>query len=565
MNKNRTAYGRFRAYVSSHKIISSVVALVCIAIIYIIYRSAAAANTEPVYTLSPAHIGSMKEIVSGTGQISASNQTDITSQVSGTITSIKSAVGQEVHKGDLIATIDTKNAAISLANARLALDKLLAPPKTADLSNTTNNLAEAYSKAFNSASTVYLDLPAIMAGLKDLLYGQSSFLSDQKSTYLIPTARTQRDSAASAYDRAVASYVTSLAEFKSVSRESATSSLDQMFADTTDTVRRAAEAVTVAQNTVTYLRTYQPDYDPQTATTAASNVNSWASQANSDLAGLITAVNSVKSSQNTLTTLVNGSDPLDIQSARLSLQQAQDTYNEYFIRAPYDGIIGRIPANVFGQASGGTVIATIVGKQKVATISLDEVDAASVKTGQPVAISFDAIPGLNATGTVAVVDQIGTVSSGVVSYGIKIGVDTQDDRIKPGMSVNTNITTDVQDNVLLVPSSAVKSQGRMSYVQVLPSSAMGSSTRSFGSSTRSFTVSSTLKPEQVTVTTGKSDGTNTIILSGLKQGQLVITKTSAASSAQTSSAPSILSSIGARAGTGGSTRSSTGTARPPSN
>jgi hypothetical protein len=55
----------------------------------------------------------------------------------------------------------------------------------------------------------------------------------------------------------------------------------------------------------------------------------------------------------------------------------------------------------------------------------------------------------------------------------------------------------------------------------------------------------------VTVVTGLSDDTNTEIVSGLNRGQLVVTRTIAASAAQTTTAPSLLSGLGARTGAGG--------------
>ena len=56
------------------------------------------------------------------------------------------------------------------------------------------------------------------------------------------------------------------------------------------------------------------------------------------------------------------------------------------------------------------------------------------------------------------IDAIGTVSQGVVSYNVQITFDTQDSRIKPGMSASVNIITNTQQNVLTVPNSAVKTK-----------------------------------------------------------------------------------------------------------
>jgi HlyD family secretion protein len=607
MTSSHSLFAKIRHAIDAHKVISTIIIIILLAGGYYWYHSASTANAEPQYALSAARFGTLMQTVTGTGQVSASNQTDIQSQVSGTIESIDVSVGQSVTAGQLIATIDSTNAALTLKNARLSLAKLTEAPKSTDLSNAENSLGKSYSDAFNSASGIYLDLPAIMAGMKDLLYSQGGFLSDGQSSYLNTTARGYRDAAGREYDAAVNQYTSSLAEFKGLSRSSATSSIDQMLSDTQTTIQDVAKAVTDAQNTVTYISTSLPNYDPKGAATASTNVNGWATQSNSDLASLVSAVNGIESSANSLTNLTNGADMLDVEAAQLSVEQAQRAYDNYFIRAPYDGIIGRIPVNVYGQAGGSTVMATIIGQQKIASISLNEVDAAKVKSGQTVMITFDAIDNLNATGTVEQIDQVGTVTQGVVSYAVKILIDTTDPRIKPGMSVNTTIVTNREDNVLLVPSAAVKTQGNTSYVQVLDQSvvrsalsaaggASASTTRQFGgtnrgsfaSSTGQFgnlgsfasstgsstsgrgfssttgsgfggsgvgrqtglTISTVTLPTRVNVTIGDSDDTNTVILSGLNRGQFVVTRTITAGSAQTA-APSILSTLGGGRGPGG--------------
>ncbi len=612
MKKN--IFGRIKDYAVTHKFTSTIIVIIIVAGGYYWYHTATSIASLPQYALSSVRNGSIIQTVSGTGQVSASNQTDIQSQVSGTIESIDVSVGQAVSAGDLIATIDSTDAKLSLDNAQISFAKLTEPAKATDISNALNNLAKSYNDGFSSASTIYLDLPAIMSGLKDLLYGQTGFLSDQNATYLSSTARAMRDISGVEYDAAVLQYQKSLAEFRGLTRSSATSSLDSAYTDTFETIQMVAKSATDAQNAITFIVNTQPNYQPKSVSTAASSINTWTAQANSDLSSLASSQNSIQNNKNTYTTLVNGADQYDIQSAQVSLAQQQKTYANYFIKAPYDGVIGRIPVNVYGQASGGTTIATIVGTQMQATISLDEVSAAKVKVGQSATITFNAISGLTATGTVSVVDQIGTVTSGVVSYGIKITINTQDDRIRPGMSINTNITTYEKDSVLIVPNSAVKTQGSTNYVQIFdqatvasslgasstgrifasstrPYQQTGSSTSSpantfTGSSTRQYTgqnsgngggraitITTSLQPVQTTVVTGDSDDTNTEIVSGLTRGQFVVTKTLAGSATQMSTtAPSLLSSLsGGRAGAtgGGATRALTGggggAARPAGN
>ena len=585
-------FSSIKNWTLKHKVYSTGIIIIILIAGYYTYRALFVPAAVPQYSLSPVRIGSIVQTVSGTGQVTSLNQTDVKSQVSGTIKSINVSVGQHVQKGDLLATIDATTAALDLANAKIAFAKLTQPAKAADTVNATNNLDRAYSDGFNAVSTTFLDLPTVMSGMKDLLYGQSGFLGDQKSSHLTTTAQSYRQQAGASYDLASNQYATVIDEYKNLTRTSATSSIEQLITDSYSLAKNTAIALQNTQNTITFITTSQSDYYPKDAVTASANVNSWSSQINSDLTSLLSSQNNISSNKNTLNTLMTGADPLDIQSQQVSLQQKQQAYDNYFIRAPFDGVIGRIPVNVYDQASGSSIIATIVGDQKISNISLNEVDAAKVQNGQLVNITFDAIDSFTATGTVSSVDQVGTVSSGVVSYGVRIIINTTDSRIKPGMSVNTSIVTKQIDNVLIVPSTAIKTSGKTHYVETvpIPAGTFGSSTSgmsqynrasnstastspdaSYSATTtgsfirgngskmgRGVTVSTATTPTQITVTIGDTDDTNTEIIDGLTRGQFVITKTVAAGSAQTTAAPSILSSLGAQRGATGGIRTGGG-------
>ncbi len=114
-------------------------------------------------------------------------------------------------------------------------------------------------------------------------------------------------------------------------------------------------------------------------------------------------------------------------------------------------------------------------------------------------------------------DTTGAVTQGVVSYGVQITLDTQDSRVKAGMTVNADIQTAVHANVLTVPSGAVKTVNGSSYVLVFnpPLASAGGISG----------VTSTVAPVQVPVTVGISDDTNVEILSGLTAGEQVVTRT----------------------------------------
>ncbi len=205
-----------------------------------------------------------------------------------------------------------------------------------------------------------------------------------------------------------------------------------------------------------------------------------------------------------------GADELDIRAKKITVQQkeeallsAQQNLADYYIRAPFAGTLTEVNIAKGDNVSGSTVITTLITDQKIAEVTLNEIDVAQVKTEQKATLKFDAVEDLSITGEVVEVDTLGAVTQGVVSYGIKIAFDVQDERIKPGMSVSATIIIESKQNVLLAPISAVKTMGNSSYVEILING----------------------QPQRQTVTTGSSNDTMIEIVDGLSEGDQVITQT----------------------------------------
>lgn len=205
-----------------------------------------------------------------------------------------------------------------------------------------------------------------------------------------------------------------------------------------------------------------------------------------------------------------------VRTAQAQLETAQNNYNDNVITAPFDGRIAVMNVQKGDQVSGSTIIATLITNEKIATLSLNEVDAAKIKVGDKVITTFDAIDGLSITGKVAQIDMLGTVSQGVVTYTVKVSFDTQDDRVKPDMSANCEIITDVKTDVIAVPNASVKtSNDGSSYVQMLDNNG---------------------QPQNKTVEIGIANDSMTEIVSGLNEGDKVVAQTiTTGTTAQTTS------------------------------
>lgn len=205
-----------------------------------------------------------------------------------------------------------------------------------------------------------------------------------------------------------------------------------------------------------------------------------------------------------------------ISGAQANLNNASLTYQltSGTIVVPTTGIISDLlitkgmqigSSNTISGSSTNTsnqAIASVkTGNSTTLTVNVAEVDSPKVKVGQKATITFDALSGKSFTGIVVEIDTTGTVSSGVTTYTALIELDSTNSDIFPNMNATANIITNVDDNVLLVPSAAVSTLGTNSTVRVLKNGQITT----------------------VDVATGDSSDSQTVIKSGLSEGDVVVT------------------------------------------
>ena len=171
--------------------------------------------------------------------------------------------------------------------------------------------------------------------------------------------------------------------------------------------------------------------------------------------------------------------------------------------------------------------------QVTASVNLTEIDVVKARPGLKATITMDAFPGKTFTGQILAINTNGSVTSGVTNYPTIIVFDSGLANMYPNMSVTANIIIDSRDDVVTVPTSAIKTNAvtGVSTVQILKNN----------------------QPSTVAVTTGLTDGTNTEITSGVSENDVVITsttsKTTTAKSSTTTSG-SVFGGSGVRVGGG---------------
>ena len=558
-------------FLGKHKILSLIAVVLLAAGGYYGFTALKGSSTQTRYVLAAAEKGSIITTVSGSGQVSASKQVDIKATVSGDVLSVSATVGQEVKKGQLIAQLDStsaqksvRDAEISLESAKLSLEKLQQPVDELTILQSENSLAQSkqtkkdaeddleksYQDGFSAVETIFTNLPNLMVRLKSTIVGTSyqnniSYYVNAGKDYDANMAK-YGEKASVSYQKAVDEYEDNFNDYLAVNGSSDNSEISSLINKTVVTVNDVAEAIKDDSSLISHLYDVVPSTQGQTISDPKlASLNADAATVKTYLASATAAKNSIESYEQavsnadrtisektaSLAKLKEGPDELELRSQNISIGQREDSLadakeklNDYSIRAPFDGVIAAMNVSqgdsIASISSYGT-IATIITKNRVAEISMNEVDAATVKIGQKATLTFDAIDGLTITGTISEIDTIGTVSQNVVTYSAKIVFDAEDDRVKPGMSVTASIITDAKQDLLLVPSAAIKSGTDGSYyVEVLDANFLSGQ-----DATSTSGAISSVAPTKKTVETGSSDDSMVEITSGISEGDLVVVKT----------------------------------------
>lgn len=150
-----------------------------------------------------------------------------------------------------------------------------------------------------------------------------------------------------------------------------------------------------------------------------------------------------------------------LSQTRASLNQAQVNLGYTQITSPIDGIVisrnvdpGQTVASSMNAPTLYVIAADLTKMQVVANI--DESDVGRMRPGQHVTFRVDAFPTDVFTGTVEQVRLQPTVVQNVVVYSTVIAVPNQQYKLKPGMTANVNIEIARRNNVLRVPTAAVR-------------------------------------------------------------------------------------------------------------
>lgn len=150
-----------------------------------------------------------------------------------------------------------------------------------------------------------------------------------------------------------------------------------------------------------------------------------------------------------------------VASSRESVQKAQTNLGYATITSPIDGVVlsksveeGQTVAASFNTPELFNIAQDLTDMRVIADI--DEADIGGVNEGQRVSFTVDAFPDDKFEGQVTQVRQQATTTSNVVTYEVVISAPNKDLKLKPGLTANVTIFTLEKNDVLAVPSKALR-------------------------------------------------------------------------------------------------------------
>jgi HlyD family secretion protein len=523
-------------------------------------------SSAPTVSTTTVASGNIVATVDGSGTIAAAQSLDLPFQTSGTVTQVLVKEGDSVKAGQVLAQLDDRDLQVQLASAQAALDST----KTKLTQTKDGNVQPAEIAAQQAAiANAQAQLRSAQAQLEALKNPTADKISSAEATVrqaeLDLQSQTNNSSASKtkaeqdlqkatdALTQAQSAYSTAQQNWQHVQDEGT----DPTNPTTTDSqgknkpnklndaerqqyydkfvqaeaaLHSAETSVQQAQVTYDNARAAEPNTIQQAEAKLADARAQLAALQNpskTDIAQKQASVDQARASLNQAQANLDKlrapgtQSDVDIQQssvtqAEQSLKQAQLKLEQATLKAPFDGVVSAVNIVVGGSSSGGTSSSSTASSGAISLIDrstlhvdlkLSENDVAKVQLGQKVTLTIDALKDWKADGTVSYIAPSAETSNGVVTYAVRVSFPDSDDRVKVGMTANLSIATAKKDNVLLVPNSALLPKGAGHAVQV--PSADGKTTT------------------EVEVQTGLTDGTNTEITSGLKQGDTIVSNPNA--------------------------------------
>jgi HlyD family secretion protein len=201
-----------------------------------------------------------------------------------------------------------------------------------------------------------------------------------------------------------------------------------------------------------------------------------------------------------------------VSQSRATLNQLDEQLSYTTLVSPMDGEIlsrdvelGDAVSSILVLGSTATLVMTIGDTRQVYVQGkVDEADIANVYLGQPARIKVESFRDKVFNGKVTKIAPLGVEKDNVTTFEVRVSIDNSTGELKANMTANAEILVEEHKNTLFVPEQALTYDNKKNASVNVPDPKAKDGVRS------------------VPVKVGVANGSNTEILSGLKEGDNVV-------------------------------------------
>lgn len=391
-----------------------------VAVFLIVSAVLSACGSTPAATPAPSTSAQpLPAVVSASGKVLPEQWANLSFRAGGPIVELKAQNGDKVRAGDLMARLDDVDAKLAVAQAEAALAvaqtqlaELKAGARAAQVAQAEQAVAQAEA-AWQGAQAQYAQLRS-GARAADIAAAEAA----------LAQAAAQRKVAQDTHDKTIdcvkIPHYGEICPGLGTSEEQARAAL-----------AAAEEVYRAAQQRIDQLKAGATKNELAAASANIDAAKAQREQAKAQLdllkAGATTEQIAVAEA--------------GVKQAQVAVDTAEAQLAKLQLTAPFAGTIGTVYIRSGEVAQPGQPIVTLgnLGSLHVETTDLSETDVARVKEGQPVKVTFDALPGKTIGGKVTRIAPMSTLGQSAVNYVVTVALDEIDPALRWGMTAFVDV------------------------------------------------------------------------------------------------------------------------------
>lgn len=423
--------------------------------------------------------GEVLQEVSETGSVQATDNISLGLKTLGKISAINVSVGDDVKKGQILASIDTNQLNSQLKNYQAAVEvakaqyqKLLVGLTPEDLKtyevakeSAQDDLASTYASAVITLNDAYTKIYNSLTAVQSV---QESYFSnsDQEGIKIVDNKKIISDS------------VTNIKFYLDTAKvTSDRNDIDSALAQAEASLNKTFNALKIIRETVD-----AGVYYSKVSSTDKTAIDTQRSNINTGLTNVTNAQQDISADKIALQKAEDNlalkkakprQEDIDLYEAQIEQAQAnvdliQSQIADAYLRSPLDGKITKINAKPGEVVSANQAVVNLFSSSAF-QIKADiyEQDIVNVKVGNDVKINVIAFPKDVFYGKIILIDPAEKIVDNVVYYQVTIDFPEQPEGIRSGMTADIVILTNKKSDVVRAPKNAVEKIDNKETVQII--------------------------------------------------------------------------------------------------